>query len=105
MTTTSQGIYIRPTEHWMGVAVPKRSLLFEAVFHVLKQRRPVVATVDRLVGKLGFVRSCHTSSRCLVQDCHAWLQRFRSASGRRPLWPSCWWELFVAAIDPLITAI
>lgn len=57
-STEVQGVEVRGRRRTVGVAMGKRRLLFQAVWRLLAQDRPVVKAVERILGKMGFVQSC-----------------------------------------------
>ena len=94
-----QGYFVHPYGHWVGVSLEKRRHLFQATFHVLRQRRVPLAVVERLVGKYGFVHSARAPLRSIFEMTYTWLQQMR-AEGQRmvQLSRSVWLELAVAAL-------
>lgn len=57
-----QGYDIHRHDHWVGVSIEKRRILFQATISLLLRRRVVVAVVDRLIGTHSFV---HSGRPCL----------------------------------------
>ena len=94
-----QGYYVDPLEHWVGVSLEKRRWLFQATVWVLRQRRVMVAVVDRLIGKHGFVHSARAIMRSIFAASYSWLDSVR---GRRrdlvEIPRKVWVELAISAL-------
>ncbi|CAE7256040.1 unnamed protein product, partial [Symbiodinium sp. CCMP2456] len=94
-----QGYYVDPLEHWVGVSLEKRRWLFQATVWVLRQRRVMVAVVDRLIGKHGFVHSARAIMRSIFEASYSWLDSVR---GRRrdlvEIPRKVWVELAISAL-------
>lgn len=93
-----QGYYVHPQLHWVGVSLEKRRFLFQATFHVLLQRRVLVAVIDRLVGKYGFAHSCRPCLRSIFVESYAWLDTMRSRRREWVFLPSAVWEELAIAM-------
>ena len=91
--TEIQGVFVHPTQHWVGASMEKRSLLMRGLWRVLGQWKPRVKQVDRLVGKLGFMMSFNVATRSLLVDTFSWLCLYRGRSARAVLWPTVFDEL------------
>ena len=94
-----QGYYIHPHQHWVGVSIEKRRHLFQATMWLLRQRKVLVAVVDRVIGKHGFVHSARSCLRSIFEVSYSWLTNMR---GRRrelvQLPRAVWTELAISAI-------
>lgn len=93
-----QGYYVHPQLHWVGLSLEKRRFLFQATFHVLLQRRVLVAVIDRLVGKYGFAHSCRPCLRSIFVESYAWLDTMRSRRREWVFLPSAVWEELAIAM-------
>ena len=49
-----QGLFVHPTDGWIGVSVAKRAKLWAATMRVISFPRPSLRSVERIVGKLVF---------------------------------------------------
>lgn len=93
-----QGVFVHGSEHWVGVSVAKRAQLMQGLLRILQQRRPAVAVVDRVVGKLGFAASFRVPTRCVLQATYRWLTQHRGRCRRAPLWPLVAHELLCSLL-------
>ena len=94
-----QGYFIHADEHWVGVSFPKRHRLFQATWHLLSQHAVLVADVDRLVGKFGFIHSCRPMMRSVFVEVYGWLDWHRSRKVRMAVLPDdIWTEIMVASL-------
>ena len=92
-----QGYFVHPTQHWVGVSLSKRVLMFQGVLSVIMVHRPLVREVDRIVGKLGFAQSARAPCRSILEATYEWLNFWCGRTVRAPLSGKVFWELFVAA--------
>lgn len=94
-----QGYFVDSQGHWVGVSVRKRQRLFQATWHLLSQCVVLVADVDRLVGKFGFVHSCRPMMRSIFVEVYGWLDWHRAHKVRQAGLPdNIWIELMMAAL-------
>jgi len=94
-----QGYFVHPERRWVGVSLPKRRMLLQATAQLLEARHPLVAEVDRVVGKHSFVHSARTPLRSIFERIYPWLNRLRRNRVRFAYgWPvTCWHEVAMAA--------
>ena len=93
-----QGYFVHPQLHWVGLSLEKRRFLFQATFHVLLQRRVLVAVIDRLVGKYGFAHSCRPCLRSVFVESYGWLDTMRPRRREWVILPSAVWEELAIAM-------
>ena len=102
--TEIQGYYVHPTGKWVGVSLPKRRIMLEGTLWLMTQSSPLVAEVDRLVGKHSFAHSARAPLRSTFEYVYPWLVRLRASRAKRAYsWPPwCWHEIALsAALLPL----
>ncbi|CAK9096680.1 eEF1A lysine and N-terminal methyltransferase (eEF1A-KNMT) (Methyltransferase-like protein 13) [Includes: eEF1A lysine methyltransferase [Durusdinium trenchii] len=94
-----QGIYVDSGKHWMGVSFPKRQKLLQAAVHLLAEPWVLLADVERLVGKFGYVHSCRPILRSVFAETYRWLDNNRSQGIRRAvLSDEIWIEILSASV-------
>ncbi|CAE8581762.1 unnamed protein product, partial [Polarella glacialis] len=94
-----QGAMIDGIEHWVGVSRVKRFKYIEAGLYLLSQPCPLVAAVDRWVGKGGFAQSFKTCCRSTYADIYTWLNTYRGKRRRARLWPSVQAEMIASMLE------
>ena len=94
-----QGYFVHEDDHWVGVSMQKRRKLLQATWYLLSQHVVLIADVDRLVGKFGFVHSCRPIMRSVFVEAYGWIEWHRSRRLRSANLPDAvWLELMVAAL-------
>ena len=94
-----QGYFVHPTQHWMGVSLDKRRHLMQSTLMVLMRTAVVVAVIDRLIGKHGFVHSCRPCLRSIFQATYPWIASVRHLKRQRVVLPDdVWVELCVSSL-------
>lgn len=97
-TIEVQGVEVRGRKKTVGVSRPKRRLLFQAVWMLLGEERPIAKAVERVLRKLGFVQSGRACQRSCFHAVYGWLARTEAARARRQAWsPEVFHEFVIAS--------
>ena len=78
-----QGLFVHPTDGWIGVSVAKRAKLWAATMRLVSFPRPSLRSVERIVGKLGFCAGSRPCLRACFGDTYRVLQGARDQGRHR----------------------
>lgn len=94
-----QGYFVHPEGHWVGVSLEKRRHLLQCTLMILMRSTVVVAVVDRLIGKHGFMHSARPCLRSIFQAAYPWIASVRHHRRGKVVIPDdVWVELCVSAL-------
>ena len=95
-----QGAVVHGNELWLGVSREKRALLMESGLWLVAQRRPLVKSIERWVGKLAFCQQFRVCTRATLDSTYMWMDHNRRAKRRRAvLWPAVRAEMLLAMLE------
>jgi hypothetical protein len=99
-----QGYFIHPSQHWVGVSVDKRAMMWISGLWIATQHRPALMAVERAFGKLGFAASARRSTRSIFQEVYRWLVKGRDDGVARVSWtPEVFLEMhMICALLPFM---
>ena len=83
----------------MGVSLEKRRHLLQSALMILMRRTVVVAVIDRLIGKHGFMHSCRPCLRSIFQHTYHWITSVRDKRRQPVVLPDeVWIELCISSL-------
>ena len=93
-----QGARVQTDTHQVGLSGSKTTALMTSTWWVLSQFRPSRRSLERLVGKFGFIHTFRAPLRASFGEMYRFLDAAREQRLTRTALPEvCWWELMEAA--------